>query len=154
MPRPRDVALLEALDRWVRSLAATLATGRSVTDALRVSRRTAPPLLADEVDLRLRTRAVGLEVDGRRVHTTGGLVPYDGLVVATGARARRIGRPDQAELVLRSAADCARVREHLPHAGSVLVVGGGFLGMEIASTCRGLRCAAPWPTSASQPPAR
>lgn len=49
--QPRDVALLEALDRWVRGLAATLGTGRSVTDAIRVSRRTAPPLLADEVAL-------------------------------------------------------------------------------------------------------
>ncbi len=49
-PRPRDVALLEALDRWVRSLSATLATGKSITDALRISRRTAPPLLAEEVE--------------------------------------------------------------------------------------------------------
>ncbi len=49
-PRPRDVALLEALDRWVRSLSATLATGKSITDAIRISRRTAPPLLADEID--------------------------------------------------------------------------------------------------------
>jgi tight adherence protein B len=49
VPKPRDVELLEALDRWVRSLAATLATGRSVTDAIRVSRRTAPPLLAQEI---------------------------------------------------------------------------------------------------------
>ena len=31
MPRPRDVELLEALDRWVRALSATLATGTSVT---------------------------------------------------------------------------------------------------------------------------
>jgi len=51
VPRPRDVALLEALDRWVRSLSATLATGRSIGDALRISRRTAPPLLAEEVDV-------------------------------------------------------------------------------------------------------
>lgn len=50
-PQPRDVALLEALDRWVRGLSATLGTGRSVTDAIRVSRRTAPPLLSDEVGL-------------------------------------------------------------------------------------------------------
>ena len=49
-PRARDIALLEALDRWVRSLSATLATGKSITDALRISRRTAPPLLADEVE--------------------------------------------------------------------------------------------------------
>jgi tight adherence protein B len=49
VPKPRDVELLEALDRWVRSLAATLATGKSVTDAIRVSRRTAPPLIAEEI---------------------------------------------------------------------------------------------------------
>jgi Flp pilus assembly protein TadB len=49
VPKPRDVELLEALDRWVRSLAATLATGKSITDAVRVSRRTAPALIAEEV---------------------------------------------------------------------------------------------------------
>jgi tight adherence protein B len=49
VPKPRDVELLEALDRWVRSLAATLATGRSITDAIRVSRRTAPPLIGEEI---------------------------------------------------------------------------------------------------------
>ena len=51
LPKPRDVELLEALDRWVRSLAATLATGKSITDAIRISRRTAPPLIADEISL-------------------------------------------------------------------------------------------------------
>jgi tight adherence protein B len=51
LPRAHDVELLEALDRWVRSLAATLATGKSITDAIRISRRTAPPLIADEISL-------------------------------------------------------------------------------------------------------
>jgi Flp pilus assembly protein TadB len=51
LPKPRDVELLEALDRWVRSLAATLATGKSITDAIRISRRTAPQLIADEISL-------------------------------------------------------------------------------------------------------
>lgn len=51
LPKPRDVALLEALDRWVRSLASTLTTGKSVTDAIRVSRRTAPALLTDELNV-------------------------------------------------------------------------------------------------------
>jgi len=58
-PRPRDVALLEAMDRWVRTLASALSTGRSVTDAIRVSRRTAPPVIAEEVEvlvLRLNSR--------------------------------------------------------------------------------------------------
>lgn len=50
-PRPRDVELLEALDRWVRGLAATLSTGRSVTDSIRLSRRTAPPAIAAEIGM-------------------------------------------------------------------------------------------------------
>jgi tight adherence protein B len=56
LPKPGDVELLEALDHWVRSLAATLATGNTITDAIRISRRTAPPLLdalmrfADAID--------------------------------------------------------------------------------------------------------
>lgn len=44
-PANRDIEMLEALDRWVRGLAATLPTGRSITDAIRVSVRNAPALL-------------------------------------------------------------------------------------------------------------
>ena len=94
--------------------------------------------LADEVDLHLRTPATGLDTDNRTVLTPAGPVPYDGLVIATGARARRIGTPNQAERVLRSYDDGLRLRDHLDRASSVLVVGGGFLGMEIASTARAL----------------
>lgn len=49
VPASRDVVLLEAMDRWVRALASTLTTGRSITDAIRLSRRTAPPAIADDV---------------------------------------------------------------------------------------------------------
>lgn len=49
LPRARDVELLEALDRWVRSLASVLSTGKSITDAIRASRRTAPESLAEEL---------------------------------------------------------------------------------------------------------
>ncbi len=51
LPPAREVELLEALDRWVRSLASALTTGKSITDAIRISRRTAPDLLADELGL-------------------------------------------------------------------------------------------------------
>ncbi len=49
LPKARDVELLEDLDRWVRALAASMTTGRSVTDAVRISRRTAPPRLLTDV---------------------------------------------------------------------------------------------------------
>ena len=94
--------------------------------------------LAGDVDLRLRTTATGLDLRRQSVHTTAGPVPYDGLVLATGSRARRLGRPDQDERVLRSSADAVRLRDDLAAGRSVLVVGGGFLGMEIASTARTL----------------
>jgi tight adherence protein B len=48
-PKARDVALLEALDRWVRSLASALSTGKSIADAIRISRRTAPDLLTNDL---------------------------------------------------------------------------------------------------------
>lgn len=49
IPQARDVLVLEALDRWVRSLVATLSTGRSVIESIRLSRRTAPAVIATEV---------------------------------------------------------------------------------------------------------
>ncbi len=45
-PSNREVDLLQALDRWIRGLAAMLPTGRSITDAIRASQRHAPELLA------------------------------------------------------------------------------------------------------------
>jgi Flp pilus assembly protein TadB len=50
-PKQREAELLEALDRWVRTLVATLPTGRSIPDAIRLSRRTAPALLAEPLSL-------------------------------------------------------------------------------------------------------
>lgn len=52
-PPTREADLLAATDRWIRSVAATLATGVSIGDALRASVRTAPTLIAE--DLRLMT---------------------------------------------------------------------------------------------------
>ena len=50
-PKNRDIIVLEALDRWVRALTASLLTGRSVPDAIRSTRRQAPEVLADAVTL-------------------------------------------------------------------------------------------------------
>lgn len=45
-PAERELELLTALDRWVRSLTAILPTGRSIADAIRISVRQAPEALA------------------------------------------------------------------------------------------------------------
>lgn len=98
---------------------------------------TALPPLDDSVVLRLGARAVSLDTRARRVILESGEpVPYDGLVIATGGRARRLSPPGMSgERVLRTLADCLALREDLSRARSVLVVGAGLLGMEIASTC-------------------
>lgn len=60
----------------------------------------------------------------------GNELPYDGLVVATGSRARRLGGTEH---VLRTLDDARVLRERLASQPDVVVVGGGPLGMEIAS---------------------
>lgn len=50
-PPNRELELLQAIDRWLRVLASLLATGRSISDAIRVSARQAPALLAPQLRL-------------------------------------------------------------------------------------------------------
>ncbi|QDZ13599.1 NAD(P)/FAD-dependent oxidoreductase [Humibacter ginsenosidimutans] len=96
------------------------------------------PALPDDVELMLGTAAAGLRVDRRElILAGGGVVDYDGLVIATGARARRLAAPGQrGELVVRTLADAEAIAERRADASSAVVVGGGFLGMEVASTLR------------------
>ena len=72
---------------------------------------------------------------------SGAVLSYGHLVLATGTRARQLPQLT-ADLVnvfsLRSAADAARLREKLMLAQQVTVLGGGFIGLEIAATARAL----------------
>lgn len=90
----------------------------------------------------VRSPAVALDTSARTVTTESGQVaPYDALLVATGATARRLAAPGQrGELVLRTLADARAIRERMDRAASVIVIGAGFLGMEVASAAaaRGL----------------
>ncbi|MGG7105040.1 NAD(P)/FAD-dependent oxidoreductase [Rhodococcus sp. 24CO] len=85
----------------------------------------------------IRGTATGLDTDLQAVLLTDGRqVRFDALIVATGARARRIGAPTQhGELVLRTFADARELGTRLDAADSAIVVGAGFLGMEVASVC-------------------
>ena len=98
------------------------------------------PPLGDDVSLRLNATAKELDVGGRAVVLDGGeRLSFDGLVVATGARARSLARPgQQGEAQLRTLDDALELHAKLEHGPDVLIIGAGFLGMEIASTCRGL----------------
>lgn len=97
-----------------------------------------PPLPAD-VELRPGSRATALHPERHLLDLAdGSSLRYDGLVVATGARARRLASNGQRdELVIRTLADAQTIATRIVGARSVVVVGAGFLGMEIASTLRG-----------------
>jgi NADPH-dependent 2,4-dienoyl-CoA reductase/sulfur reductase-like enzyme len=99
----------------------------------------------DDEDLglewRLRTTAVGLDHVTRSVLLDDGSeIRADGVVLATGARARRL--PDGDGLdgvhVLRSLEDAIALREDLALAERLVVIGAGFIGAEVASTARKL----------------
>jgi len=84
---------------------------------------------------------VGLDADRRVVRLDAGdALPYDGLVIATGSRAARLGGESSPELTVRSAADAVHLRGRLAGAPGVVVIGSGPLGMELASGCRARGC--------------
>ncbi|MDE3721921.1 FAD-dependent oxidoreductase [Nocardiopsis sp. N85] len=84
----------------------------------------------------VRTTATGVDVDRRVVTAVDGSFAYDALIIATGAEARRIAVPGQrGELVLRTLDDARRLRARMADARSAIVLGAGFLGMEVAGAC-------------------
>jgi NADPH-dependent 2,4-dienoyl-CoA reductase/sulfur reductase-like enzyme len=93
-----------------------------------------------ELDLRLGRRATALDVTDRVLHLDGGeTLAFDGLVIATGSRPRTL--PDTPPLdgifVLRTLDDCLAIRARLDTRPRVVVIGAGFIGSEVAATCRG-----------------
>ena len=98
---------------------------------------------APDLDARwmLGVSATGLDLGNRDVLlATGEALPYDGLVVATGAHARRLDTPAAPTVHhVRTFDDAVRLHRALARPSQrVLVVGAGLLGSEIASTALGL----------------
>jgi nitrite reductase (NADH) large subunit len=73
------------------------------------------------------------------VHLPGGDVPYDRLLIASGARPRLLGLPGEdlaGVFTLRTLADWRRLDAGLPAAGRVAVVGAGPVGLKAADALR------------------
>ncbi|WP_329289011.1 NAD(P)/FAD-dependent oxidoreductase [Streptomyces pseudovenezuelae] len=106
-------------------------------EADRLALRTSADLAALDLDLRLGVAATGLEPGTRTVRLADGSeVPYDGMVVATGVRPRRL--PGEGAHVLRTLGDALTLRERLAPGRRLVVVGAGFLGAEAAAVARRL----------------
>lgn len=102
-----------------------------------------PQYLADPaegVDVLAGTSAVSLDPAVRTVTLDDGRqVAFDGLVIASGAGARRFtSSPD--EYTLRGLDDARALRRRLADHPHVTVIGGGPLGMEVASSARAAGC--------------
>jgi 3-phenylpropionate/trans-cinnamate dioxygenase ferredoxin reductase component len=84
-------------------------------------------------------RATGLDPTRRLVHTEDGSLPFDGLVIATGARPVRpdFGWPLGVH-TLRTLDDAITLRAALSEGPRVAVIGAGFIGLEVASAARAL----------------
>ncbi|HEY7307590.1 MAG TPA: FAD-dependent oxidoreductase [Bryobacteraceae bacterium] len=89
------------------------------------------------VGIHLKTQIDRIDIPGKQVlNHTGEVFRFRNLVLATGARVRTLDVPGSDHdnvLYLRSMSDSARLRDALKSASKVAVVGGGFIGMEVAS---------------------
>ncbi len=93
------------------------------------------------VELRLGHHAVGLEPDAHRIVVDDGSeLQYDKLLIATGSEPRRFelldGRPNVSSL--RTVADSRELGQRLVPGARLVIVGAGFIGMEVAATARKL----------------
>jgi NADPH-dependent 2,4-dienoyl-CoA reductase/sulfur reductase-like enzyme len=93
-----------------------------------------------DLELNLGRRAVGLDVTERRIITDDEAEhAYDALVVATGVRPRSLPGGDLAGIhLLRTMDQAMALRSALTPSARLVVVGGGFLGLEAAATARTL----------------
>ncbi|MER5534571.1 NAD(P)/FAD-dependent oxidoreductase [Streptomyces mirabilis] len=90
-----------------------------------------------DLDLRLGAAATALDAAARTVLLADGTrLSYDGLIVATGVRPRRL--PGEGAHVLRTVDDALTLRERLGHGRRLVIVGAGFLGAEAAAVARGM----------------
>ena len=92
----------------------------------------------NDIDFRPGTRVARIDLAGQRLELAGGgALPFDRLVLATGSRPRILPLPggELAGVVsLRSLADARLIRELSADAEDVVIIGGGFIGLEIAAT--------------------
>jgi 3-phenylpropionate/trans-cinnamate dioxygenase ferredoxin reductase subunit len=119
-------------------LSKALLTGETTEDRLVLRGR---DLLAKKsIDLVTGVRVEAIERASRRVHLSDGRdLAYRGLALTTGGRARALPIPgaDLAGVVtLRTIEDSRRIAAGIAQAASVAVVGGGFIGLEIAAAAR------------------
>ena len=89
------------------------------------------------IDVRLRTLVAKVDAGSKSLRTSSGEeIGFENLLIATGAQPRKLDCPgnDLAEVFyLRSMSDSESIRSKATGAKRAVVIGGGFIGMEVAS---------------------
>ena len=91
------------------------------------------------IELRIDTDVTRIDTKARRVATAKGEVPYDRLLLATGAEPVRLQIPGTNQLpvhTLRSLDDCRAIITAAKSAKRALVIGASFIGLEVAASLR------------------
>ena len=92
-----------------------------------------------QIEVHLETRVDAIDREAKRVTTTAGdAFEYDQLVLALGSRVRKI-RVDGSDLAgihyLRTIDDVQRIRSEIDTAARLVIVGAGYIGLEVAAVC-------------------
>ena len=97
---------------------------------------------APDIDVHLNTRITTVDREQRSVVTADGQnIAYDTLVLATGARVRRLEAPGsdlEGVHYLRGIDDVSRIQSDLDTARHVVIIGAGYIGLEVAAVTREL----------------
>ncbi|TJW69256.1 MAG: NAD(P)/FAD-dependent oxidoreductase, partial [Mesorhizobium sp.] len=92
------------------------------------------------IDYRPGVRIDRIDAGRRRLELSdGGTLPFDRLILATGSRPRMLSLPGSelsGVVSLRSLADARLIRELSAQSEDVVILGGGFIGLEIAATLK------------------
>ncbi|MEH2471566.1 3-phenylpropionate/trans-cinnamate dioxygenase ferredoxin reductase subunit [Nitrobacteraceae bacterium AZCC 2161] len=90
------------------------------------------------IELVLGHRATRIDRDAGRVELQGGnQLAYDKLLIATGSRARQLSVPGHGRdgiVYLRTLDDAVNLKPRLETAHEIVIIGGGFIGLEVAAT--------------------
>jgi 3-phenylpropionate/trans-cinnamate dioxygenase ferredoxin reductase subunit len=92
------------------------------------------------IDVLLQTQVHS--IGPARLQTNRGNVPFEKLAIATGARARLVDLPGielDGVVTLRSLADTEAIRQRLADVSHAVIIGAGFIGLELAATLRKLQ---------------
>ncbi len=109
-------------------------------DIDRLMLRPASVYAEERIALLTKTRAVWIDRANRKVRIEGGReLPYDALILATGAKPRKlplVGADLDGVFLFRTASDVDRVRERFVSGARLIVIGAGYIGLEVAAVAR------------------